>query len=330
MADLAVIIVSFNSAQYLIPCLESVYRHAGDIELDVAVVDNGSVDGSADLIEREFPQARVLRSGNRGFAHGNNRGFETVDSPFVLFLNPDTEIRDGAFDDLVRVLRERPSVGLLGCRHVSGDGTLSPTIRRFPTPMRYLFEALGTERFPIRAAWMGERELDPARYERETRCDWVAGSFMLARSEAVIGVGLMDERFFLYSEEADLCARINAAGWEVAYVPNMTILHHTGEDGNNPRLAAQDAYSRRQYLFKHEGIARRNLSTAALALYYVRRAVDSVARDPDARARRAAARAALNALLGIAPPPFGELSGPLRGPRLPARDPDLRRSLKVM
>ena len=322
MADLAVIIVSFNSARFLGPCLQSVYAHAGDAELDVVVVDNDSVDGSAELVEAEFPQARVLRSENRGFAHANNRGFEIVDAPFVLFLNPDTEIREGTFGDLLRLLRERPSVGLVGCRQVAGDGTLYPTIRRFPSPTRHLLAALGSEHFPLQAPWMGEKELDPAAYGRETRCDWVAGSFMLARREAVVQAGLMDERFFLYSEETDLCAGIKAGGWDVRHIPDMTILHHFGKDGHSERLAAQLAYARRQYMFKHDGIVRRRLGTVALALFYARRAVDSVGRNQEAQARRAAARAALRTLLGAAPPPFGELSGPLHGPRLATRTLD--------
>jgi GT2 family glycosyltransferase len=315
MADLDVIIVSFNSAGYLVPCLESLYAHAGDAELDVVVVDNGSVDGSPELVERHFPKVRVLRSENRGFAYANNRGFELTDSEYVLFVNPDVEIRDGTFDDLLRLLEVRPRTGLAGCRQLDEDGSLFPTMRRFPSPIRNLFEALGSERVPIRASWMGERQLDPVAYGRESVCDWVTGSFMLARRSAVWEAGLMDERFFLFSEETDLCAAIQAAGWEVRYLPDMTILHYFGKNGHSKRLAAQEAYARRQYLFKHAGVACRALSTAALVLFYARRAVGSVGHDAPTRSRRAAGWAALRTVLGIAPPPFGELSGPLRGPR---------------
>jgi N-acetylglucosaminyl-diphospho-decaprenol L-rhamnosyltransferase len=298
-----------------VPCLDSVYAHAGDCELDVIVVDNASTDGSAELVEREFPGARVVRNENRGFAHANNRGLEVADAPYTLFLNPDAEIRTGTFSDLLDMLRARPSVGLVGCRQLTDDGTLYPTIRRFPTPLRQLSEALGSERLPFRASWTGQRERDPSAYERETPCDWVSGSFMLARREAVDQAGLMDERYFLYCEETDLCAEIAAAGWEVRYVPDMTILHYWGKNGHNARLVAQEAYSYRQYFYKHHGPVRRRLSAAALALFYARRAVTPGRRDSDAGSQRAAARAGLRTLLGTAPPPFGELSGPVRGPR---------------
>jgi hypothetical protein len=178
-----------------------------------------------------------------------------------------------------------------------------------------LVEALSSERWRIRASSLGEQELDPKAYERETVCEWVAGSFMLARREAIVDAGMMDERFFLYSEETDLCASLWSAGWEVRYVPDMTILHYFDKAGYNARLAAQDAYARRQYIFKYAGPVRRKIWTAALGLFYARRAVDSIGRESDAQGRRAAARAALRTLVGIAPPPFGELSGSLRGPR---------------
>ena len=315
IAALSVIIVSYNSARWLGPCLESVFAHAGGCELEVVVVDNGSSDGSAELVEREFEAVRVLRNENRGFAHANNRGFEITHAPFALFLNPDTEIREGTFAELVEMLRARPSVGLIGCRQITDEGAVYPTIRRFPTPTRQLLEALGSERLPFQASWTGQRQLDPAAYERETPCDWVSGSFMLARREAVLQAGLMDERYFLYCEEPDLCAAIKAAGWEVRYVPAMTILHQWGNNSHSPRLVAQEAHAYRQYFHKHEGAVRRRLSAGALGLFYARRAIALGRGDPGAKARRSAARAGLLTVLGAARPPFGELSGPVSGPR---------------
>ena len=182
MADLSVIIVSFNSKHWLGPCLTSVYAHAGTASIEVLVVDNASTDGSPEFVEREFPQARVIRGENRGFSYANNRGFAESESPFVLFLNPDVEIVSGTFGELVELLARRPGVGLAGCRQLVPDGTVYPTIRRFPTPVRKLCESVGSERLPARATWMGERELRAAAYKQETVCDWVTGSFMVARA----------------------------------------------------------------------------------------------------------------------------------------------------
>jgi len=306
VADLAVIIVSYNSAHWLAPCLESVYAHAGGATLDVIVVDNESTDGSAELVEREFPEARVLRRENRGFAFGNNQGLLSADAPFVLFLNADTEILDGTFAGLLQQMRARPAVGLVGCRQLTPDGDVYPTIRRFPNAARLFFEALGSERFPFRAGWLGERELDLSVYENEVECDWTSGSFMLARREAVVGAGLMDERFFMYCEEPDLCLRIRRAGWRVRHLPSMTILHHAGKAGWNPRFVAQDAYARRQYMQKHFAPVHRALALSAFALGHgIRAALGS----PE---RRLSSRAALRTLAGLEPPPFGDRVGQTR------------------
>jgi GT2 family glycosyltransferase len=299
VADLAIVIVSYNCAVWLGPCLESVSARAGDAVLEVVVVDNGSTDGSAELVERDFPAVRVIRGENRGFAYANNRGLEATDAPFVLFLNPDTEILEGTFAGLVQELRARPSIGLVGCRQLTPEGDVYPTIRRFPSPARLLFEALGSERYPFRASWLGERELDPAAYERDTPCDWTSGSYMLARRDAVLAAGLLDERYFLYCEEPDLCLRIKRAGWEVRHLPSMTILHHACKAGWSARLAAQEAFARRQYFDKNLPPVRRGLAIAALAFgHAVRAGVDR------RRARRAASRVALRTALGRAPSPF--------------------------
>lgn len=307
MRELAVIIVTHNSAGWLRPCLSSVYARAGGMRLDVVVVDNESSDGSTELVERDFPHVRVLTSANRGFAHGNNRGLETVTAPFVLLLNPDTEIVNGTLEELVNLMEANPALGLAGCRHLSPSGAVQPTIRRFPTITRCLFEALGSERYPLRASWLGERELDPAAYERETRCDWVAGSFMLARREAITGAGGLDERYFLYCEEPDLCLRLKRDGWEVRYVPTMTVFHAGhGSGERSARLVAQEAYAQRQYTFKNVTGINRYLLLSALVLGHARRsAIANITRDPTLRrVRRAGSWAALLALLGLTPPPF--------------------------
>jgi GT2 family glycosyltransferase len=306
MGDLAVIIVTYNSAAYLEPCLTTLYEHAGDLELDVVVADNASTDGSAELVERLFPEVRVLRCENRGFAHGNNRGFAAVDAPFVLFLNADTEIMSGTLAGLLDDLRQRPEAGLIGVRQIEPQGQIYPTIRRFPTGGRLFFEAIGSERFPFRATWLGERELDSSVYDTEVECDWVSGSFMLARREALLAAGLMDERFFMYCEEPDLCLRIKSAGWDVRHLPTMTIFHHWGRSGWNPRLVAQDAFARRQYIAKHFTRPRAAAAITAFALGLGLRAIYGASSRDERKARRAASIGALKTLFGLEPPPYGE------------------------
>ena len=147
MHDLAVVVVSTNDAHWLRPCLTSVYAHAGDLDLDVVIADNESTDDTRALIRDEFPAARVVPCQNRGFGHANNRAVLTCDARYVLFLNPDTEILDGEFEELLSMLDRRPEIGLVSVKQVTADGALFPTIRYFPSAMRALGEAIGAERF---------------------------------------------------------------------------------------------------------------------------------------------------------------------------------------
>jgi GT2 family glycosyltransferase len=304
--DLAIIVVSTNEAHWLRPCLRSIYEHAGAIELDVVVADNSSTDGTAELVEREFPSARVVGCVNHGFAHANNRALMTCDARYVLFLNPDTEIVEGTFEDLVRTVDERQEVGLAGVKQLTPDGALFPTIRRFPTALRTVAEALGSERLPPWLPSLGERELDLGAYERERQCDWTSGSFMLARREALESAGFMDERFFMYSEETDFCRRIKCAGWAVRHFPWMTILHYGAKAGVNPRIESMSARSRGIYAAKHFSALHRALYVAALCLGYVLRSV--FARGELGKRRRAAHRAALTTMLRLSPPPHSPWS----------------------
>jgi N-acetylglucosaminyl-diphospho-decaprenol L-rhamnosyltransferase len=309
MDDLAVIIVSTNEAQWLRPCLSTLFAHVGALRSDVVVADNSSTDGTRELVEREFPGARVVTCANYGFGHANNRAALTTNARYVLFLNPDTEIREGSFEELVDRMDASPRLGLVGVKQITADGQLFPTVRRFPNALRVFFEAIGSERYPFRASWLGERELDLRRYEHEIACDWTSGSFMLVRREALDSAGLFDERFFIYSEETDLCLRIKAAGWDIRHFPSMTILHHAEKAGVNPRMAAQDAYARKLYSDKHFSPAHRVAYVGALAVGYGIRALAPRRDRQIAAGRRSESRVALATLLGLRPPPFGAPPG---------------------
>lgn len=302
--DIAVIIVAHDSARWISACLHSVFAHMGSVRSDVVVVDTQSRDGTADVVASEFPSARVLRCINRGFAFANNRGLMTCNARYVLFLNPDTEILRGSLGDLVRAMDARLNVGLIGVRQVNPEGHLDRTIRRFPNALRALGEAFSADHLPRRPRWLGERELDPATYDREVACDWTSGSFMIARREAIESAGFLDERFFMYSEETDLCRRIKSAGWDVRHLPTMTILHYGADATVEPGIESLSAYNRIAYARKHFSPAHRALYFAAVVLRHGLRSVYA-GRGELGRERRAASRAALSTLLGRSPVPHG-------------------------
>jgi N-acetylglucosaminyl-diphospho-decaprenol L-rhamnosyltransferase len=297
-ADLAVVLVSYNQDRWLRACLTSLFAHAGRCSLDVVVVANGD-DGTAEFAA-EFPDVRFLRCENRGFAHANNHAIVTCDARHVLLLNVDTAFVSGTLESLVRLLDDRPEIGVLGVRQLDVDGSVAPTIRYFPSVLRALCESLGSERWPARSRFCGERELAAGAYEREQACDWVSGSFLLARRQAIAAAGLLDERFFLYSEEPDFCLRVKRCGWGVVHSPLVTIVHHGASADPGPRLTAQNAFARMQYARKHFAPWRRELFRAAIGIGYLARA--GAARTP---AGRVGARLALRTVVGLAEPPFG-------------------------
>lgn len=305
MDDLAIVIVSANSASWLERCLTSVFEHAGEARLDVIVVDNESSDGTRELVASRFPRARVVASRNRGFAYGCNRGIEQARARWLLLLNPDTEVLDGTFAQLLELADAKADVGVVGVRQVKGDGSMCRTIHRFPSVSRALGEALFSERWPRHPSWAGERELDLDVYERETECDWPTGSFLMIRREALLSVGLLDERFFLYCEEPDLCLRVKQAGWRVVHMPSMTIVHHAGKGGVRPRMLAQEALSRRLYADKHFNPPYRGLYLSALGARHLLRLAGARGAVAEAAAHRASAYRSLLTLTGRVDPPFG-------------------------
>lgn len=304
MDDLAVIIVSTNEGKWLRPCLGTVFGQLGDLRADVVVVDNESDDGTRELVTRDFPEARVVSSLNHGFSHANNRALMTCNARYVLFLNPDTEVLEGTFSDLVEAMDERPTVGLIGVRQITAEGRLDQTIRHFPNALRALGAALAADRLPRRPRCLGERELDLAAYDREVACDWTSGSFMLARREAIESAGYFDERYFMYSDETDLCRRIKTAGWEVRHLPFMTILHHAGKAGVKPGIESLGAWTRVAYSRKHFSPAHRAAYSGAVFLGHALRSVYA-GRGEGRRVRKQASRAAVATLLGRAPVPYG-------------------------
>jgi N-acetylglucosaminyl-diphospho-decaprenol L-rhamnosyltransferase len=315
--DLAVVVVSHADAAWLPACLRSLAARAGELRLEVVVVENGPGEETEALLARDFPGVRAIRTENRGFAHGSNVGLLACpDARYALLLNPDTEVLEGELAALVRWLDEHPGVGAAGVRQVDGEGRLLFTIRRFPSPLRALGEALGAERLPFARAPLTERELDPRAYERVTECDWTVGSFLLLRRDALLAAGLLDERLFLYSDEPDLCLRIRRAGWRVVHLPLVTIAHHHRPARSSERGEAQAAVSRAIYARKHLAPPARAAFLAAVCLRHALRAL-----APGPPGRRAAARAALATLLGRREPPFAAPPPVALAPRAPESTP---------
>jgi len=304
-----VIVVTHNRTELALATLTSARAAAEGIEAQWLVVDSGSTDDTPAAIERAFPDVQVLRRANIGFAAANNVALPLARGRYVLLLNPDVEIASGTFAQLLAALDARPRVGIASVIQQGSGGELQYSIRRYPSPLRALGEALPFTRGAALSATVAdgrlsafargplsvladgrfsEEERTPGRYREERSAEWLVGAFLIARAEVVEQIGGLDERFFLYSEETDWCYRARAAGWDVRHLPRMVVTHHNTPTAR-PELVAQLSYAKLLFARKHYARAQAVAIGAALALRHAMRAQ----------------RHALAVLTGFAPPPFG-------------------------
>lgn len=227
--DVSVVIVSFNTKALLRECLQSVYRQEG-VNMEVLVVDNQSHDGSAEMVNAEFPNAVLTRATkNLGFAGANNAAFAQAKGRYVVLLNSDAFLPSGALSYAVQRMDRESDVGLAGGLLTGRDGGWQPSARMFPSLLNDCLNLTGlAARFP-RSRWFGRPDRTWADPLQDADADWVPGAFSIIRRNALEAVGRFDERFFLYYEEVDLCRRIKAAGWRIAYWPQLAVTHIGGE-----------------------------------------------------------------------------------------------------
>jgi GT2 family glycosyltransferase len=284
-----VVVVAYNSADTLRDCLAPLAGRAG---IAVTVVDNASPDDSAATV-RDLPVRLVAAGRNGGFAAGCNLGIAAGSAPYVLLLNPDARLDAEALDRLARVLDEHADTGLAGPRILEGDGSLAHSQRRFPRRRSTFAQALFLHRVAPHAAWTDELVRDPAAYERPGTPDWVSGACMLIRRAALEQIGGLDESFFMYCEDTDLCARLRRAGWLTRYEPSAVVRHEGGRSRPREELLSMLARNRVRYAAKHDGRQAALLEAIGVALSGATHALASVRSKGVRRGHMAAVRAVL-------------------------------------
>jgi GT2 family glycosyltransferase len=263
--DLSVIVVSYNTRDILRRCLQYLNECADGLSLEVIVVDNASRDGSVEMLEGDYPEARVIRSEiNLGFAAANNRAMEIAQGRYILLLNSDAFLRPGALRLAIDHMDREPEVGLGGGRLVWEDQSWQPSARSFPSVLNDFLILSGlASRFP-HSRFFGRPEFTWADPMKAAEVDWVPGAFVIIRPEVLAQTGLFDEAFFLYYEEVDLCRRIKALGYKIAYWPDILIVHLGGESSKTIRGAVLSIFGsqvtlwsvRSKFLYyrKHHGV----------------------------------------------------------------------------
>jgi len=290
MADLSVVIVSWNVRDLLRRCLHSTIKGRPTVgrsdaahstaegvgarsprpgaaahptlanpqhcRLEIIVVDNASADGSVEMVRAEFPRVRLIANAdNRGFPAANNQGLAVAQGRYVLLLNPDTEVVGDALAGMVAYADAHPDVGVVGPQLLNPDGSVQSSRRRFPTLATALLESTWLQPYAPRGVLERYYVLDRPDDEVQD-VDWVKGAALMARAEAVQQVGLMDEDFFMYSEELDWCRRFREAGWRVVYLPSAQIVHYEGKSSEQvvPARHIHFQTSKVHYFRKHHGV----------------------------------------------------------------------------
>jgi N-acetylglucosaminyl-diphospho-decaprenol L-rhamnosyltransferase len=225
--EVSIIIVSFNTRQFIDTCLQALLARTRGVSFETIVVDNASRDGSVEMIEAKYPSVRVVRNPrNLGYAGGVNQGIARAHGRYFLILNPDIEVMEGAVENLWAFMERSPRVGVAGAKLLYPDGSLQMSCRTFYTLRTVLLRrTLLGKLFPDARIVRDHLMLDWD-HDSERQVDWVLGACMMVRRAAYESLGGMDERFFLYLEDVDWCYRMTKHGWQVHYVPSAVMTHY--------------------------------------------------------------------------------------------------------
>ena len=253
---LSIVIICWNDLRVIRDCLRSLYESTHTVDFEVIVSDNGSIDGSVEYIRKTYPSVRVLENGeNLGFARGNNAGIRASRGEYVLILNPDTIIHDGALDTLVAFADRHPEAGGFGCKVLNPDGTYQVSARLFPTIWRYWMSSLYLKRLANLFPLFRYEEYPHWGGETERVIDWQSGCCVMFRGDLLRSLGGFDEQFFYHFEEVDLCRRVWNTGSPILFTPEAVITHLGGQSVNRfpVRFEIEKHRSRYRYFYKHFG-----------------------------------------------------------------------------
>lgn len=238
--DVSILIVNWNTREMTCDCLRSIYEQTREIRFEVILVDNASSDGSAEAIGRRYPQVTLIANHeNRGFAAANNQAMAVATGRYVLLLNPDTIVLDGAIQKAVRFADDHPEAAVVGCQIWKNENEIQRTCFPFPTVGHLVLQTTGLRRLLARLHL--ERRGSMEAWGRDTQRDVevVSGVFMLVRREALEQVGGMDEDYFIYAEETDWCWRFYRAGWRLIFTPTARIIHRDGGSKSTEQVSVR-------------------------------------------------------------------------------------------
>lgn len=258
--DVSVVVVSWNTRELTLACLRSIVQEfsSGSLACEATLVDNGSSDGTVEAVVAELPSIRIVSlDENAGFARAANRGVAGSSGRFVLLLNSDAELPGGALARLVAILDDRPEAGALGAALVGDSGERQFSCGRFLNPVNQFAETIGISRL-LPFSRLRRSYSDEELSEEVVEVDWCVGACLMLRRTALDAVGELDERFFMYSEDEDLCMRLRVAGWSVLHAASLSVRHRGGGSASRAidRMRSAARTSQNAFILKHFGATR--------------------------------------------------------------------------
>ncbi len=267
---LSIIIPTYNAHEWIEQCLDSIRLHRPSCDYDIVVVDDKSTDDTAAIVRGKFPNVRMFsNTRNLGFGKTVNVGLHAADGEYLLVLNNDTWMHEGALDAMIRYLDEHRDVGIVGPKVLSGNGKIQEQCRRrIPTPMAALFYFIGVAKMFPKNPKVAGYLMTAADENATTEVDAVSGACLMVRREALDQIHGFDEEYYLYGEDMDFCWRAKLAGWKIVYHPEATITHFGGQGGTGKkRLYATIEWHRAMWIFYRKHRAPR-VSLPERALVY--------------------------------------------------------------
>ncbi len=263
---LSVIIVHYKTRELTLQCLRSIREFPPRASFEILLIDNGSQDGIREAVAKEFPEVRLIETGrNDGFSQANNLGIVNSCGKYVLLLNSDTKILEPVFDRLIQLMDSRPEVGAVGPQHVGGDGRHQVSYGKFPDLFSEVLRKIVDYRIALDDLNIRGHIRELCSVEQEV--DWLSGSCLFLRRDALLRVGLLDETFFMYFEDIDLCKRLHDMGWKIIFCPMSKILHYSGQSVKENILAGLVAYRQSQIYFARKHYGRRGDYLVRIVLF---------------------------------------------------------------
>lgn len=272
--QLSIVIVNYNVKFFLEQCLHSIIKATKDIESEVFIVDNNSVDGSCLMIKDKFPQVILIQNKiNLGFSKANNQAIKQSKGKYVLLLNPDTIVEENTFKDVISFMEDKENAGALSVKMIDGTGNFLPESKRaLPTPMVAFYKIFGLSRLFPKSKIFGKYHLSYLDENEINEVDILPGAFMLIRKKVLDKTGLLDEDFFMYGEDIDLSYRILKAGYKNYYFPNATIIHYKGESTKKSSVNYVKVFYNAMIIFAKKHFTKQNaflFSTfISIAIYF--------------------------------------------------------------